>query len=307
MDRPSFTVGIEEEYMLIDPQTRNLVTDPDPDLFDRCQELLGDRVTHELLRSQIEVSTRPYSSIDALGQDLRYLRRTVIGVAREYGMEVIAASTHPFAQWWQQKVSIGERYLMLEGRVQSLARRMVICGMHVHVGIEDRDLRIDLMGQVSYFLAHLLALSTSSPFWGGNDTGLKCFRLYVGHGMPRTRHPELFESWSAYKRHLDVLIGAGVIQSPSEVWWDIRPSSIYPTLEMRVTDMCTKIDDALAVATVYVCLLRMLYRLKRAEPAVVDRPPTGRPVRRYERSSPGELVHFDIKTVGRALQPHPHR
>ena len=262
MDRPSFTVGIEEEYMLVDPETRDLVSDPDPAMFDRCQELLGERVTHELLRSQIEVSTRPYSSITALGDDLRFLRRTVIGVAREYGMEVIAASTHPFAQWWDQKVSVGERYLMLEARVQSLARRMVTCGMHVHVGIEDRDLRIDLMGQVSYFLAHLLALSTSSPFWGGKDTGLKCYRLYVVHGMPRTRHPELFDSWSEYQRHIDVLIAAGVIQSPSEVWWDIRPSSNYPTLEMRVTDICTKIDDAIAVATVYVCLLRMLYRLR---------------------------------------------
>ena len=262
MDRPSFTVGIEEEYMLVDPETRDLVSDPDPAMFDRCQELLGERVTHELLRSQIEVSTRPYSSITALGDDLRFLRRTVIGVAREYGMEVIAASTHPFAQWWDQKVSVGERYLMLEARVQPFARRMVICGMHVHVGIEDRDLRIDLMGQVSYFLAHLLALSTSSPFWGGKDTGLKCYRLYVRHGMPRTRHPELFDSWSEYQRHIDVLIAAGVIQSPSEVWWDIRPSSNYPTLEMRVTDICTKIDDAIAVATVYVCLLRMLYRLR---------------------------------------------
>ena len=262
MDRPSFTVGIEEEYMLVDPETRDLVSDPDPAMFDRCQELLGERVTHELLRSQIEVSTRPYSFITALGDDLRFLRRTVIGVAREYGMEVIAASTHPFAQWWDQKVSVGERYLMLEARVQSLARRMVIGGMHVHVGIEDRDLRIDLMGQVSYFLAHLLALSTSSPFWGGKDTGLKCYRLYVGHGMPRTRHPEVFDSWSEYQRHIDVLIAAGVIQSPSEVWWDIRPSSNYPTLEMRVTDICTKIDDAIVVATVYVCLLRMLYRLR---------------------------------------------
>lgn len=182
-------------------------------------------------------------------------------VAQEHGMEVIASSTHPFARWWEQKVTIGERYVMLEGNVQSLARRMVICGMHVHVGIENPDLRIDLMGQASNFLAHLLALSTSSPFWAGNDTGLKSYRLSVGHGMPRTRHPELFESWSSYQRHIDVLVSTGVIQSASEVWWDIKPSSHYPILEMRVTDVCTKIDDAIAVGTVYVCLLRMLYRL----------------------------------------------
>ena len=160
-------------------------------------------------------------------------------------------------------MSIGERYLMLEGNVRSLARRMVICGMHVHVGIEDPDLRIDLMNQVSYFLAHLLALSTSSPFWGGADTGLKCYRLYVGHGdaaHPASRSCSTVGAPTSGTSTCWWTPGSS--SPPAEVWWDIRPSAQYPTLEMRVTDVCTRVDDALAVAAVYVCLLRMLYRLR---------------------------------------------
>lgn len=264
LQRPSFTMGIEEEYMLVDPKTRNLVSDPDPAMFDKCKELLGDRVTHELLRSQIEVSTRPYSSLTALGADLARLRKTVISTAQEYGMGVIASSTHPFAQWWKQQVVPDERYLMLAGDMQTVARRMVTGGMHVHVGIEDPDMRIDLMGQVTYFLAHLLALSTSSPFWDGSDTGLKSYRLNVFRSLPRTGLPEVFDSWSAYERHIDVLVGVGVIEDASKVWWDVRPSARYPTLEMRITDVCTKIEDAVAVAAVYVCLLSMLFRLRTA-------------------------------------------
>ena len=262
LQRPSFTMGIEEEYMLVDPETRDLVSDPDPAMFDRCKELLGDRVTHELLRSQIEVSTSPYSSITALGEDLKRLRRAVISTAGEYGMGVIASSTHPFAQWWKQQVVPDERYLMLAGDMQTVARRMVTGGMHVHVGIEDPEMRIDLMGQVTYFLAHLLALSTSSPFWDGSDTGLKSYRLNVFRSLPRTGLPEVFESWSSYQRHIDVLVGADVIEDASKVWWDVRPSVRYPTLEMRITDVCTKIEDALAIAAVYVCLLSMLFRLR---------------------------------------------
>ncbi len=264
LQRPSFTMGIEEEYMLVDPATRDLVSDPDPAMFEKCKELLGDQVTHELLRSQIEVSTRPYSSLTALGADLARLRSAVITTARDHGMEVIASSTHPFAQWWKQQVVPDERYLMLAGDMQAVVRRTVTGGMHVHVGIEDPEMRIDLMGQITYFLAHLLALSTSSPFWDGSDTGLKSYRLNVFRSLPRTGLPEVFESWSAYQRHIDVLVGVGVIEDASKVWWDVRPSARYPTLEMRITDVCTKIEDALAIAAVYVCLLSMLFRLRTA-------------------------------------------
>lgn len=262
MQRPSFTMGIEEEYMLVDPETRNLISDPDPAMFDRCKELLGDRVTHELLRSQIEISTKPCNNLAELSEDLRRLRKTVVDVARDHDMAVIASSTHPFAQWWEQQVVQDDRYRMLTGDMQAVAHRLVTSGMHVHVGIEDPEMRIDLMGQVTYFLAHLLALSTSSPFWAGKDTGLKSYRLNVFHTLPRTGLPEVFESWNAYQRHVDVLVGLGIVEDATKVWWDIRPSARYPTLEMRVTDVCTRVEDALAIAAVYVCLLSMLFRLR---------------------------------------------
>lgn len=262
LQRPSFTMGIEEEFMLIDPETRNLVSDPDPGMFDRCKELLGERVTHELLRSQIEISTKPCNDLSELGEDLRRLRRVVVSTAQEHGMAVIASSTHPFAQWWEQQVVADERYRMLTGDMQTVAHRLVTNGMHVHVGIEDPETRIDLMGQVSYFMAHLLALSTSSPFWAGKDTGLKSYRLNVFHTLPRTGLPEVFDSWNSYQRHVDVLVGLGIIEDATKIWWDIRPSARYPTLEMRVTDVCTKVEDALAIAAVYVCLLSMLFRLR---------------------------------------------
>jgi carboxylate-amine ligase len=135
--------------------------------------------------------------------------------------------------------------------------------MHVHVGIEDPELRIDLMGQLAYFLPHLLALSTSSPFWDGQDTGLKSYRIAVFDEMPRTGLPELFDSWGEFQRHLAVLVRAGIIEDGSKLWWDIRPSVRFPTLEMRVADVCTRLDDAIAIAALYRCLLRMLWRLKR--------------------------------------------
>ena len=157
---------------------------------------------------------------------------------------------------------------MLARDLQALGRRLLICGMHVHVGLEDPELRIDLMSQASYFLPHLLALSTSSPFWQGEDTGLKSFRLAVFDELPRTGLPEIFDSWGEYERHSKVLIKAGLIEDGSKLWWDLRPSARFPTLELRVTDACTLLDDTLCVAAIYRCILRMLYRLRRVQPAL---------------------------------------
>jgi carboxylate-amine ligase len=148
--------------------------------------------------------------------------------------------------------------------MQGVARRLLICGMHVHVGIDDDELRIDLMNQASYFLPHLLMISTSSPFWRGEDSGLKSYRLSVFDELPRTGLPSRFESWSDYKRHVDILVNAGLLEDASMIWWDIRPSAHFPTLEMRITDVCTSIDDAIAIAALFQCVVRMLYRLRRA-------------------------------------------
>ena len=260
---PSFTMGIEEEYLLVDLETRDLVRDPPADLMVDSQNLLQDQVGPEFLRSQIEVGTKVCSTIQEARADLGRLRHHVAEVAGTHGMGLIAASSHPFARWGEQLPTHKDRYLELERDMQSVVRRLVICGMHVHVGIEDDDLRIDLMNQVTYFLPHLLAASASSPFWHGNDTGLKSYRMTVFKSLPRTGLPELFSSWGEYQRHVNVLVEAGIIQDATKLWWDVRPSARYQTIEMRIADVCTRIDDAITIATLFVLLLRMLYRRRR--------------------------------------------
>jgi len=259
---PTFTIGIEEEYLLVDRDTRALVVDPPKSLMSECEELIGEQVSSELLRSQIEIGTKVCNNIQEAREDLARLRKVIVEVAANHNIAPIAASTHPFSRWQDQKQTQKDRYEALTLEMQGAARRLVICGMHVHVGIENDELRIDLMNQMSYFLPHLLALSCSSPFWGGHDTGLKSYRLTVFDALPRTGLPERFDSWSEYQRHLQILIDAGLIEDSTRIWWDLRPSARYPTLETRIMDVCTRIDDAIAIAALLVCHLRMLYRLR---------------------------------------------
>ena len=261
--KPEFTIGIEEEYLLVDRTTRNLVQDPPDSVMKDAVQQLDGQVGHEFLRSQIEVGTRICSTVQEARRDLARLRKVVAGVAGQYDFAMIAASTHPFAEWGDQLTTDNERYHLLAEDLQAVVRRLVICGMHVHVGIGDNDLRIDLMNQVSYFLPHLLALSASSPFWHGRDTGLKSYRMSVFKALPRTGLPEVFSSWSEYRRHIDVLVEAGLIEDATKLWWDVRPSERYPTLEMRISDVCTTIDDGITVAALYLSLLHMLFRRRR--------------------------------------------
>lgn len=260
---PAFTIGIEEEYLLVDRVTRDLVRDPPAELLAECQTQLEGRATPEFLRCQIEVGTGICGTMAEARADLARLRRTVAAVASRHGLAPIAASTHPSAEWDAQQRTDKERYHKIARDIQVPARRLTICGMHVHVGIADPDLRIDLMSQAAYFLPHLLALSTSSPFWRGLETGLKSYRIAVFDELPRTGLPEQFDSYGEFERHLNVLVAAGVIEDGSKLWWDIRPSVRFPTLEMRISDVCTRLDDAIAVAALYRCLLRMLWRLRR--------------------------------------------
>jgi glutamate---cysteine ligase / carboxylate-amine ligase len=261
---PSFTIGIEEEYLLVDAHSRDLVREMPEALFTAAKARLGGQVSREFLRAQIEVGTRVHTTFAEAGEDLRGLRRTVAELASEHGLAMIAASTHPFADWNLQEPSEGPRYQALARDLAGVGRRMVICGMHVHVGIEDDALRIDLMNQARYFLPHLLALATSSPFAEGADTGLKSYRLAAFQELPRTGLPQWFDSWQEYARTVDVLVQARVIEDASKIWWDLRPSAKFQTLEMRVTDVCTRRDDAIAVAALFVSILRMLYRIRRA-------------------------------------------
>ncbi|HNP35076.1 MAG TPA: carboxylate-amine ligase [Woeseiaceae bacterium] len=259
---PVFTLGIEEEYLLVDKASRSLVVDPPTELMNDCEERAAGQVSAELLRSQIEVGTRVCETVQEARDDLARLRKIVIDTAADYELAPIAASTHPFSSWKEQKQTQKERYDALTIEMQGAARRLAICGMHIHVGIDDDELRIDLMNQLSYFLPHLLALSCSSPFWDGRDTGLKSYRLTVFDALPRTGLPERFESWAEYRRHVDILVNAGLIEDSTRIWWDLRPSARYPTLETRVMDVCTRLDDAAALAALLVCILRMLYRLR---------------------------------------------
>ena len=264
MNEPSFTIGIEEEYKLVDRKTRNLISQVPETMLPECETRLKNQVSPEFLQCQIEVGTQICTSLSGARSDLAYLRRTVAEVASEHGLAIVAASTHPFGRPSQVAHTPKDRYDQLASDLQEVVRQLVISGMHVHVGIEDDDLRIDLMGQVSYILPHILALSTSSPFWRGRNTGLKSYRVAIWNGMPRTGLPATFDSFGEYQRHIDVLVKAGVIEDATKIWWDIRPSDRYPTLEMRISDVCTRLDDAIAVAALYLCWLRMLFRLRRS-------------------------------------------
>ncbi len=259
---PSFSVGIEEEYLLVDPETGDLSANPPQEIFTECERRLPNLVKPEFLKSQIESNTPVCQTVPEAREKLAELRATVGEIADANGCAIIAASTHPFSQWQNQNHTDRERYNILANDLQAVVRRLLICGMHVHVGIDDDELRIDLLNQVTYFLPHILALSTSSPFWQGEETGLMSYRLSVFDELPRTGLPNTFDSYADYERHVGALVNAGLIEDASKLWWDIRPSLSYPTLEMRVADVCTSIDDAASIAALFSCLLRMLYRLK---------------------------------------------
>ncbi len=263
MTIPKLSIGIEEEYLLVDLKTREVAPDPPPAMLAECEAHIRDLVKPEFLTSQIEIATPVCGTVKEARVELSWLRRTVAQVARKYGLAPIAASTHPFSQWRSQRHTDKARYHTLARDMQAVARRLLICGMHVHVGVDDDELRIDLMNQVSYFLPHMLALSTSSPFWLGENSGLKSYRLSVFDELPRTGLPPRFDSYGEYRRHIDVLVGAGMFDDASMIWWDIRPSCRFSTLEMRITDVCTRIDDTLAIAALYQCIIRMLVRLRR--------------------------------------------
>ena len=260
---PTFTFGIEEEYHIVDRASRDLAPVPQ-ELMDVLAASLGDRVSPEFLRSQIEIGTSVCRNAVAARDELAHLRREVVRHTADHGLAPIAVGTPPIGRWTVLETTPKERYQGLARDLAAVGHRLVISGMHVHVGIEDQELRIDVMNQVRYFLPHLLMLSTSSPFWEGRDTGLKSYRLAVSQESPRSGLPGRFSNWDEYQRTIDVLVNAGVIGDASKIWWDLRPSARFPTLEMRITDVSPRIDDAVTIACLYVCLCRMLWRLRRA-------------------------------------------
>ncbi|MDK3072436.1 carboxylate-amine ligase [Sedimentitalea sp. JM2-8] len=256
-----FTLGIEEEYLLVDRDSFDLAQAPEA-LMSACQADLEGQVSPEFLQCQIEVGTRVCATIADAREDLRRLRACVSRHAADHNLAPIAVSCHPFADWKDQHHTARARYDSLRQALGGVARRMLICGMHVHIGIEDQSLRTDLMPQLSYFLPHLLALSTSSPFWQGDDTGLASYRLTVFDNLPRTGLPPHFDSWAEYERTTGTLIELGVIEDTSKIWWDLRPSAKFPTLETRIMDVSPRLEDTLALAALNQAIVRMLCRLR---------------------------------------------
>jgi glutamate---cysteine ligase / carboxylate-amine ligase len=260
----TFSIGIEEEYLLIDPETRGLAGRQPKGFMERCKEVLGPRVTHEFLQSQVEIGTGVCATIGEARAELGELRQAIAAAAEEYGMRMIAASTHPWSHWRDQEPVDMDRYRILGAEHRSLARRMAICGMHVHAGIKDPNLRVDLMSQVAYFMPHLLALSTSSPFWEGHDTGLKAFRPIIIGDLPRSGLPEIFDSWNDWTEMLEDLAATGMVHDPTRIWWDLRPSARHPTVEIRICDLCTWVEDGLTIAALYQSILAFLHHCKQS-------------------------------------------
>ena len=267
--RSDFTIGIEEEYLLVDPQDGGLRAMPQAMLAD-LHDALGDKVSREFLSCQVEVGTGVCATVDEARADLGHLRRTVQRIAKAHGLAPIAASCHPWEDWADQDRTDKPRYAQLDDDLGAVARRMLIGGMHVHVGIADRDTRIAVMNRMTPWLPVLLGLSASSPFWQGQDTGLASWRVSVFDGMPRTGLPPRFLGWDDYDATAGVLVDLGVMEDTSKIWWDLRPSDAFPTLEARICDVSPRMEDTLTLAALVQALARMIWRGLSEETALPD-------------------------------------
>ena len=261
MKAPSLTIGVEEEYQIIDPETRELKSYI-------TQMLEGDhrvlsQVKPELHQSIVEVGTTVCKTPAEVRAELARLRRDVIELTARNGLRIAAAGTHPFSSWMQQEITPLERYLGLREAMADLAQRLLIFGTHVHIGIEDREFLIDALNVSRYVLPHLLCLSTSSPFWNGRNTGLKSYRSVVFRGFPRTGVPRALRSWSEFADLVEMLTSTNCIPDGSKIWWDVRPNWSYPTLEFRVCDVCTRVDEAVCIAAILQAVVAKLWKLRR--------------------------------------------
>ena len=273
-DEPAITFGLEEEFFLVDPESRDLIVDPDPALFEACERNSGPhKVVHELLRTQIETNTRVCHSVADLRSALIETRKLVIDTAARYGAAVMGASTHPFAEWSAQAFTPKERYGRLAMTFQEVLRRYLVGGMHIHVGFGNADSRIRVMTALRRYLPVLHALSTSSPFNSGRETGFKSYRLMLMGAMPRTNLPPPFRSRAEFDRLVADYRALEFIDDGSELWWDLRPAVRFPTVEMRICDLCPRLEDALSIAALLACLVRRLLR-QDADTGLPPEPPT---------------------------------
>lgn len=281
MPNAPLTIGIEEEYQLVDPETREL-TSYVQQMMNRGRMVLGDQLKQEFMQSQIEVGSHICRNVTEARQEIIRLRRTVSEVAQENGAQIVAASTHPFSRWMEQQISEGDRYDDLASEMKDAARRLLIFGLHIHLGFgktpEAMELVVDILNQFRYFLPHILALTTSSPFWHGRDTGLKSYRSLVFENMPRSGIPPHFSSYAEYDRYVTLMGKVGSLKGdpttrkptdagalsgdPTKIWWDARPHPNLGTLEIRICDMCTRIDEAVAVAALVQAIAAKLIKLR---------------------------------------------
>jgi carboxylate-amine ligase len=254
----AFTVGIEEEYFLVDAQTKMVAAQRPEAFFSAAKKAIGPQVKGEMLQSQIELTTNPHDDMTKARAELWQLRQTVAATAAEHGLAILAAGTHPTAVWETSRQAPAERYDAVMHDLQMLGHRNMVCGLHVHIELPDGIDRVDVMCRMLPYVPLFIALATSSPFWQSRATGLKGYRLAAYDELPRTGVPELFRRREEFDAYVAALKRAGVIEDASYIWWTLRPSLQHPTLELRAPDCCTFIDDAIAIAALYRCLARRL-------------------------------------------------
>jgi carboxylate-amine ligase len=262
--RPSFTIGIEEEYQTIDPVTRDLRSHIDAEIIEKGKTQLHESVKPEMHQSVVEVGTGICENIGEAREEVRKLRSAIIDLARDSGLKLGASGTHPFADWAKQSIYPDARYHAIVEDMATVARGNLIFGLHVHIGVEDRETAIHLMNAARYFVPHLLALSANSPFWLGMDTGLRSYRTKVFDKFPRTNIPDYFPSWGEYQNFVDLLVKTNCIDNAKKIWWDIRPHPNFPTLEFRCCDIPMRLDETIAIAALIQATVAKLYKLYEA-------------------------------------------
>ena len=261
---PSFTIGIEEEYQSIDPETRDLKSHIEMEIIAKSKTLLREAVKPEMHQSVIEIGTGVCRDIKQAKAEIFEIRRQIIRLARENGLGLAAAGTHPFADWRDQEIYPDQRYHEIVEDMKMVARANLIFGLHVHVGVEDRETSIHLMNAARYFLPHILALSTNSPFWLGMETGFKSYRCKVFDKFPRTNIPDYFTSWGEYESFVNLLVQTNCIDNAKKIWWDIRPHPHFSTLEFRICDLPMRAEETIAIAALIQATVAKLYKLHAA-------------------------------------------
>jgi carboxylate-amine ligase len=255
-----FTLGIEEEFQIVDPESRELRSHVS-EFLEEGKMILGEQIKPEMIQSMIEVGTGICHNIQEARADISNLRGVIASLAEKNGLKIVAASTHPISRWQDQKIFDDERYELLVQELQTVARSLLIFGLHVHVGIPDRERQIHIMNASRYFLPHILALTTSSPFWMGHNTGLKSYRSEIFKQFPRTDIPDHFDSYPGFQRYVELLVKTGCINDGKKIWWDSRPHPVFPTLEFRICDIPTRVDDTVAIAGLFQAIVAKLTKL----------------------------------------------